>query len=147
MPVFHVAKMANVSWAVSKKVILEVNGGIGDLRPFWLKNRTMGVGSTVVLTYEHEFFILWLPFMDPFRSNDDYVREFHSKYGMKLSKMFFTHWFRYRFEKSGRLVAAVLVPIDKLKFKNVVRYDDYCGFVRGISSERLVFVEKKSVKG
>ena len=44
-------------------------------------------------------------------------------------------------------MAAVLVPIDKLKFKNVVRYDDYCGFVRGIPSERLVFVDEKSVKG
>ena len=44
-------------------------------------------------------------------------------------------------------MVAVLVPIDKLKFKNVVRYDNYCGFVRVIASGRLVFVDKKSVKG
>ena len=114
---------------MAKRVILEVDAGIGDLRPGWLKNRTMGVGLKVGLTYEHESFILWLRFMDPFRSNDHYVREFYSKYEIKLSKMFFTRWFRDRFEKSGSLVATVLVPIDKLKFKNAVRYDDYCGFV------------------
>ena len=61
--------------------------------------------------------------------------------------MFFTRWFWDRFEKSGSLVVAVLVPINKLKFKNVVRYDNYCGFLKVIASERLVFVDKKSVKG
>ena len=139
VPVSHVAQMANVSWDVTKRVILEVDASIGDSRPGWLTNRTMGVASKVVLTYEHECFILWIRFMDPFDSNYGYVREFHSKYGIKLLKMFFTCWFWDHFEKSGRLVVEVLVPIDKLKFKNVVRYGDYCGFVQGIASESLVF--------
>ena len=134
VPVLHVAQMAHVSWAVTKRVILEFDAGISDSRPSWLTNRTMGVRSKVSLTYEHECFIMWL-FMDPFRLNQYYVREFHFKYGIKLSKMFFTRWFRDCLEKSGRLVAAVLVLIYKLKFKNVVRYEDYCGLFRGISSK------------
>ena len=91
--------------------------------------------------------MLWLRFSDPFRSNQDYVREFEQKYGVQLSRMFITRWFQDRFEKSGRLVASALVPIDKMKFQNVVRYDEYCGFVRGVPSDRIVFVDEKSLKG
>ena len=45
--------MAHVSWNVAERVIFEVDAGIGDSRPGWLTNRTMGVGSKVGLTYEH----------------------------------------------------------------------------------------------
>ena len=45
------------------------------------------------------------------------------------------------------LVASELVPIDKMQNQNVVRYDDYCGFVRGVASHRIVFVDGKSLKG
>ena len=76
VPVSHVATMSHVSWVVAKRVILEVDASMGDSRPGWLTNRAMGVGSKLFLKYEHESFILWLRFMDPFHSNDDYVREF-----------------------------------------------------------------------
>ena len=147
VPVSHVARMADVSWKVAKRVILEVDGGIGDSRPGWLLNRPVGVGSRVGLSHEQECFILWLRFSDPFRSNEDYVRELYIKYGVQVSRMFVTRWFRNSFKKRGRLVTSELVPIDKMKFQNVVRYDDYCGYVRGVSTYRIVFVDEKSLKG
>ena len=40
-----------------------------------------------------------------------------------------------------------LVPIDKMNFLNVMRYDDYCSFIRGVTSERLTFIDEKALKG
>ena len=88
VPVSHVAKMAKVSWAVAKRVILEVDAGVGDSRSGWLLNRPIGVGSRVGLSYEQECYILWLRFSDPFWTNEDYVRELYSKFGLKVSRMF-----------------------------------------------------------
>ena len=150
VPVAALAREAQVSWHVAKKAIEEYHGvgrGQGGLRAGCRVNRGGGTGSRVKLTYEQECYILYLRFNDPFMTNDDYVREFFEQYGVILSKSFVTRWFRDRFAKRGRLISANLVPIDKLRYVNVIKYDEYCCYVRDISTRRLVFVDEKLLKG
>ena len=45
LPVSHVAKMANVSWVLAKKLMIEVDGGIRDSRAGWLLNKCSNVAK------------------------------------------------------------------------------------------------------
>ena len=45
------------------------------------------------------------------------------------------------------MTAAILVPLDKLKFSNILKYEDFCMYVMQIAPYRLVFVDEKSLKG
>ena len=41
----------------------------------------------------------------------------------------------------------VLIPLDKLKLSNIVKYEDFCSYVMQIAPYRIVFVDEKSLKG
>ena len=42
------------------------------------------------------------------------------------------------------MTAAFLIPLDKLKLENIMKYKDFCMLVMQISSYRLVFVDEKA---
>ena len=58
--------------------------------------------------------------------------------------MFVTIWFQRRFERKGRMTVPVLIPLDKLKLSNIVKYEDFCLYVMQIAPYRIVFVDKKT---
>ena len=45
------------------------------------------------------------------------------------------------------MTAAILVPLDKIKCLNILKYEDICMYVMQIAPYRLVFVDEKSLKG
>jgi len=150
VPVAALSREAQVSWHVDKRAIEEyhdVDSAQGRLQAGCRVDCGGGTGSRVKLTYEQECYILFLRFEDPFMTNKDYITKFFEQYGVVLSKSFITRWFQDRFSKRGHLVTANLVPIDKLRFVNVIKYDNYCGYVRYIPMQRLVFIDEKLLKG
>ena len=45
------------------------------------------------------------------------------------------------------MMAAILVPLDKQHFSNILKYEDFCMYMAQIAPYRLVFVDEKSLKG
>ena len=45
------------------------------------------------------------------------------------------------------MTVTILVPLDKLKFSNILKYEDFRMYVIQIAPYRLVFVDEKSLKG
>ena len=143
-PVLALSKRAGVCWKVARRIIDEYHVGVAGCCVEKAKKESRP-GTRIGLTNEHETFLLWLRFEDPFRTNDDYVNRFFFQFGIKLARSFITCWFKDRFEKHGRLKAAQIIPVDKFRPENVDSYESFCGFVSGIGSERLCFVDEKSL--
>ena len=49
--------------------------------------------------------------------------------------------------KSGGLKASQIIPVDKFRPENIDSYESFCVFVSGIQTERLCFVDEKSLRG
>ena len=45
------------------------------------------------------------------------------------------------------MTAAILVPLDKLNFSNILKCEDFCMYAMQIATYRLVFVDEKRLKG
>ena len=68
----------------------------------------------------HEGFILCMRFQDPYRTNDDYCRKLHSRFGITVAKSFITRYFKDRFERKGTgMKRGDIIPLDKFKNNNV----------------------------
>ena len=100
VPVLALAQRAGICWKVASWVIDEYHGGIMDCGVESVKWKARPC-STIGLTNEHESFLLWIRFDDPFWTNDDYVKLFLILFDIKLSCLFISWWFQDRFEKRG----------------------------------------------
>ena len=143
----QVARASNVGWHTANKTINRFISGRDVLGTSSQIIRPIGPGSKLGLTYEHETYILSLLFENPFRRNQDYVDRLFERYGLRVSSSFVTRWFQRRFKRKGRMTAPELVPLDKLKLSNIVKYKEFCSYVMHVASYRLVFVDEKSLKG
>ena len=98
--VLVLAQRAGVCWKVASRIIDEYYGGVVGSCVETVKKKSLS-GLRIGLTSQHETFLLWLRFEDPFQTNEDYVNLFFCEFGIRLSKSFITHWFWDRFEKRG----------------------------------------------
>ena len=133
-------------WVTAKKIIdnhLYYNNK--DISPQY-RNRPVRPGLKIGIEHEHESYIMYLRFLDPFHSNNKYCWALYEKYGLIASIMFITRWSQKSFERRGGVVAET-IPIDKFKAGNLIKYREYCEYVRHLLCERLVIVDKKSLKG
>lgn len=97
----EVANATNISWRYTKNVIDRYTKK-GDVHPkSQYKNRPLEPGLLSGLTEEHERYMLYLRFEDPFRSNISYVWEMRRKYNVSISKQFVPRWFQDHFERRG----------------------------------------------
>ena len=87
VPVLALAKRAGVCWKVASRIVDEYHGGVADCCEENVKKKSRP-GSRIGLTSEHETFLLWLRFEDPFQTNSDYVRLFLIQFHIKLSRSF-----------------------------------------------------------
>ena len=73
VPVARVAKQAKVDWHTANKTInCFISRGTVFGAPS-MTNRPLGPGSKLRIMHEHERFILYLRFENPFCRNQDYV--------------------------------------------------------------------------
>jgi hypothetical protein len=91
------------------------------LKLSWKK--AAGVGA--MLTTEMEIFLLALRLEAPERPNIDYIRQLNEYYGKTLSSGFISDWFKKRFPFCGSFRKANLIPLDKFKKRNILRFLQY----------------------
>ena len=120
------AAKARVGVKYAFKIIKELSntGHVLDpqvLKLSWTKPRTIGY----CLTTEEEIFLLSLRLEAPNRPNLSYIRELQEHYGKTVSTGFITDWFKKRFPFRGSFRKANLIPLDKFKQGNILRFLQY----------------------
>lgn len=118
------AREAGVGWWMANKVVKEIEGG-GIVDPEEIKK----IGSTRTvgdqLDPEDEALLLSLHAEDPARPNRSYIQELHQQNGVLVSTQFISKWFGNRFDKKGRFVKPNMVPLDKFKYENILKYVEF----------------------
>ncbi len=69
-----------------------------------------------------ELFLLALRAEDPARPNRDYITQLALYYGTSVSLSFISLWFKTRFDYKGSFRKPNLVPLDKFRQENVIRF-------------------------
>jgi hypothetical protein len=149
--VLSVARKARVGWKYASKVIEELLE-TGDLldpeltRPNQEESGYfVGVGSRA-LKLEEEVFLLALRTEKPNRPNLDYIRELDRMHGTLVSTTFITQWFKKRFNHPGNFRKPNLVPLDKFRTENLVRYLDFCDIIDKFPDKTILnFLDEKHI--
>jgi hypothetical protein len=126
-----VAKQARVGWNYANRVVGELREKGESLAHLsdpavthYEKTSRDGVYHSF-LTPEEEMFLLSLRAEDGRRPNISYIHELFVAYGRIVSSSFVSLWFNKRFRCSGRFKKPNLVPLDKFKDGNIIKYHDY----------------------
>jgi hypothetical protein len=72
-----------------------------------------------------ELFLLALRAEKPGRPNRDYIANLATYYGTIVSSTFISEWFKTRFDHKGSFRKPNLVPVDKFRRENVIRFVEY----------------------
>jgi transposase len=121
-----VAEKARVDKRYASKVIEELvrTGTLTD--PEILKQQRLDERvPTFHLSVEEEVFLLSLRTENPSRPNLSYTRHLLDYSGTRVTSQFIGQWFEKRFDHSGRYCKPNLVPKDKFKQENIVRYMEF----------------------
>lgn len=125
---------------------LRVHGHI--LRPDEIvQRRATGVGVRS-LDEDDEALLLFLRYLDPTRSNQSYVENLYLYRGTVVSESLISNWFAHRFDHSGKFRVPNLIPVDKFKPENVLRYLEFILFMSTVQDpRRLKFGDEKHLDG
>jgi hypothetical protein len=120
------ATRAKISRGYARKLIIELTN-TGSLTDPEVTNsdRIRDREKIFYLDPEEELFLLALRAEKPARPNTDYVAQLYTWYGTLVSTSFISLWFKTRLPFAGSFRKPNLVPLDKFRQENVIRYIDY----------------------
>lgn len=144
----NVAKEAGVSIGFVSKVADELHAFGTVVAPDSATKRAgpCGVGSKC-LTDEDQRILLELLDRNPFRTRRNYVHRLWEITGTRVSESTISQFFLKGFPIRGSLRKPDLIPKDKFKPDNVVRYFEYVKFIQGVDPRRIKFGDEKLLKG
>jgi hypothetical protein len=121
-----VAKSAGVSTCFVRKVAAELasTGQLAD-PDIAVAETDKRVGTGDFLTKEEVVFLLSLRAESPSRPNKDYAARLYETYGRHVSPQFISDWFKKGFPYKGSFRKPNLIPLDKFRPENIVRYLEY----------------------
>jgi transposase len=141
----EVAENSKISTKIARKVIMELEntGSLQD--PDLIKSDKMRTREkNYYLEPCEELFLLSLRAENPGRPNRDYVVHLYKFYGTIISTSFVSKWFEKRLTYKGSFRKPNLVPIDKFKRENVIRFIEYklkCELL--FDHSRFCFIDEK----
>ena len=141
----QLATKAKISRYFAKKIIIELEntGSLTDpkvLNCEAIRDRE----NQYYLEPVEELFLLALRAEKPARSNREYVAHLYSYYGTVVSTAFITKWFKNRFDHKGSFRKPNIVPLDKFRAENVIRFIEYklkCQLL--FDHSRFCFIDEK----
>ncbi len=120
------ARISKVGWAYANLVVTELKAIGIIVDPELLRRKKLNaLGPGQKLSTVHEMFLLALRTVDPARPLYSYVQELDTHFGKAVSYQCIADWFRERWDFQGNLKKANLVPLDKWKLENKVRYYEF----------------------
>jgi transposase len=145
--VTEVALSARVGWDYARRVIheLEFHGFIREPEMIRrAKNHVLGPGQK--LSTVHEMFLLCLRTLDPARPLYSYVQELNNQFQKTVTTQSISDWFHKRWDFRGNLKRANLVPLDKWKLVNKIRYFEFVQKLRIYSDHsKYNFIDEKHI--
>ena len=109
--------------------------------------KARGVGSRIGLLPEHHAYLYDLYKRKPGRPRDVYVYKMEKKYGISITEMFITRWFKNIGPFKGNLRETSLFPPDKDSPRVQQLRTDYLKFICHIKRHRrIVFADEKPMK-
>ncbi len=120
------AARAKISTNYARKVIIELTN-TGSLTDPEVTNsdRIREKEKVLYLDPAEELFMLALRAKKPARPNTDYVAQLYTFYGTMVSASFISLWFKTRFDHKGSFRKPNLVPLDKFRQENVIRFVEF----------------------
>jgi transposase len=145
--VMEVAELGRVCWHYASQVIYELKE-LGAVRDPELnrraKNNVLGPGQK--LSTVHEMFLLCLRTLDPARPLYSYVQELNNQFQKVVSTNSINEWFNKRWDFRGNLKRGNLVPLDKWKAINKLRYYEFVQKLRIYSDHsKYNFIDEKHI--
>jgi transposase len=141
------ARLSRVGWDYAKLVITELleDGVIQD--PETRRRKKLCIlGPGQKLSTVHEMFLLSLRTLDPARPMYSYVQELDTHFGKTVSYQCIADWWNERWDYRGNLKKAILVPLDKWKISNKVRYYEFVQKLRIYNDHsKYNFLDEKHV--
>jgi transposase len=138
---------SKVSWGFANMVIVELKalGAVMDPEVIRKKKDNV-VGPGQKLSTVHEMFLLSLRTLDPSRPLYSYVNELNTHFGKLVSYQSVSDWFDKRWDHQGNLLRANLVPLDKWKTINKIRYYEFVQKLRIYSDHsKFNFIDEKHI--
>ena len=124
--IIDVARKAKVGWEYASRVVEELvrTGTLIDPEILKQQRNDRRVPS-FHLSIEEEIFLLSLHSENPARPNLSYAKALRDQYDTTVSPQFIGRWFEKRFDFSERFCKPNLVPKDKFRAGNVLRYMEF----------------------
>jgi transposase len=122
----ELAVRAKISSTYARKIILELTN-TGSLTDPEVTNseRVREKEKSLYLDPAEELFLLALRAENPARPNSDYVAQLYTFYGTMVSTSYISEWYKRRFHFNGSFRKPNLVPLDKFRQENVIRYVEF----------------------
>jgi transposase len=143
-----VAREAKVNHHYAGKVINELRA-FGHIIDPTCEERAVNQGRKKVvhkLTAEEEIFLLALRTENHKRQLKDYKHELLVNFGTDVSVGFLHNWWLRRFDNRGSLRKACLVPLDKFRPKNILRYFEFRECIDELDNHFLFnFLDEKHI--
>jgi transposase len=141
----ELAAKAKVCQQTARKIIMELEN-TGSLTDPELTNseRMRDREKQYYLDPTEELFLLALRSEKPARPNREYVAHLATYYGTVVSTTFISEWFQTRFDHKGSFRKPNLVPLDKFRQENVIRFIEYklkCQML--FDHSRFCFIDEK----
>eukprot|EP00594_Rhizosolenia_setigera_P015463 CAMPEP_0178958698 /NCGR_PEP_ID=MMETSP0789-20121207/11798_1 /TAXON_ID=3005 /ORGANISM="Rhizosolenia setigera, Strain CCMP 1694" /LENGTH=376 /DNA_ID=CAMNT_0020641455 /DNA_START=63 /DNA_END=1193 /DNA_ORIENTATION=+ len=149
------AEATNTSRKFTNKIINELkkNNGCLDCVLEHKKNRPQKKGKrrtsygSRTFDVADEIVLLKLREEQPTRTLASYQRHLFHQTGTFASISLIASWFLYNFDYRGSMVKTSMVPVDKLRPDNILRYLEYTQIIKGMDVSRIKFGDEKHLKG
>jgi hypothetical protein len=142
------AKLSKVSWCFANLVVTKLKAIGAVLDPeFKQRKKQYVLGPGQKLSIVHEMFLLSLQTLDPARPLYSYAQDLERHFNKSISyQCCIADWFHKHWDHKGNLKKANLVPLDKWKVKNKLRYYKFVQKLRIFNNRsKYNFLDKKNV--
>jgi hypothetical protein len=117
---------SKISVSAARKSIMKLeNTGLLIDREHANSEKTRDREKIDYLEPTKELFLLAIRAEKPVRPNRDYIANLATYYGTSVSSTFISEWFKTRFDHKGSFRKPNLVPLDKFRCENVIRFVEY----------------------
>ena len=140
-----VAKEAKTSPFTVRKIEQELLQ-FGEVQAPKVQARSTGIGSRS-LSVEDMAVLLALLERNPFRTRRSYVNRLRDITGTIVSESVISRFFLNAFPIRGSLRKPDMIPRDKFKPDNVMKWFEYAAMIKEIDPRRLKFGDEKLLKG
>jgi transposase len=144
-----IARQCSVGWEFVKKIETELNEHGRVLHPsevYSNREQEGGPGSRSLDDIDSAV-LMFLYLEEPSRQLSSFCQWLHFLTGTCVSESTVSRFFNHGFPIRGGLCRPNLVPIDKFKPENIERAFEYLQVLAQIAPHRLVFGDKKHLKG